>query len=345
MTRATATLPVEELRRRTPDLRGLGEIRLVRLENGPGRGQRLLLARNAAGLAFEVAVDRAFDLCSLTYRGINLGWNSPVHCHAPSFAHDLEAGMGLLRHFDGLIVTCGLDHYGEPATGSAAHFEYPLRRTVHYPLHGRVSCQAATLIGYGLGQAPDPMLWCEAEVRQATVFGEVLVLRRRIELQLFGRQIKQYDVVMNQGYRPTRHALLYHVNIGYPFLDQDAELVGGFGELRERFRALPPVPADDLQEVDDHIADPESDRYGRVTVGIRNPSLLGGISLRIVFNRAQLPQLHLWRCWQSGLYVMGIEPCTGLTPDSFEYRGEDTPHFLECGASRRYELTLDISEG
>lgn len=339
-----ATLTVEELRRRTPDLRGLGEIRLMRIENGPARGQRLLLARNAAGLAFEVAVDRAFDLCSLTYRGINLGWNSPVQQHAPSFAHDLEAGMGLLRHFDGLIVTCGLDHYGEPGVGPAAHFAYPLRRSVLYPLHGRISCQAATLIGYGLTQLPEPMIWCEAEVRQAAVFGEVLVLRRRIELQLFGLQIRQCDVVWNQGYRPARHAILYHINLGYPFLDRDAELVGGFGELREDFRSSPPLPADDLQEVDDHFDDPESDGHGRVIVGMRNPSLLGGVSLHIGFNKTQLPHLHLWRCWQSGLFVMGIEPCTALPPDSFVYRGTRTPHFLESGASRRYDLTLDINE-
>jgi Domain of unknown function (DUF4432) len=343
MTSPPATPSPESLRRYTPDLRSVAEIRLVTLENGPGRGQRLLIARNAAGLAFEVAVDRAFDLCALTYRGINLGWRSPTQLPASPFPHDLDDGLGILRNFDGLIVTCGLDHYGEPAEGPAQHFIYPIRRRIQYPLHGRISAQAATLIGYGLDESAAATLWCEGEVRQAAVFGEVLVLRRRIELDLFGRQIRQSDVVLNQGFRPTRHGLLYHINLGYPLLDRDVELIGGFGRLKETFRSAPPVPDDHAEELFDQI-EPEADGEGMVMVGMRNPTLLAGVSLRVRFSKAQLPQVGLWRCWQSGLYAMGIEPCSGLDPGALVYNGKGTPHFLEPGARRRYELTLEVAE-
>ena len=64
-----------ELRKRSSDLRAIADVRLVAIEDGPGRGQRLLLARNAAGIAFEIAVDRGFDLSSLSIRGINIGWH------------------------------------------------------------------------------------------------------------------------------------------------------------------------------------------------------------------------------------------------------------------------------
>jgi hypothetical protein len=335
---------LDDLRRRTPDLRGLGDIRLMQLENGPARGQRLLIARNAAGLTFEVAVDRGFDLAALSYRGINLGWNSPVRLPAKAFPHDLDDGAGMLRNLDGFMVTCGLDHYGEPTAGPADHFIYPLRRQVHYPLHGRISAQSAMLLGYGLDESGPGTLWCEAEVRQAAVFGEVLVLRRRIEFDLFGDRIRLSDVVVNQGFRPARHALLYHLNLGYPFLDRNAELIGGFGQLKAAFRARPPVPADDAEEMDDQVV-PESDDAGNVMVGMRNPLLLGGLSLRIRFHKDQLPQVNLWRCWQSGLYVLGIEPCTGLDPDASSCRSPDTPHFLEPAAARRYDLSLEIGEG
>lgn len=342
MTAPTGPPSLEELRRRTPDLRGLGSIRLMTVENGPGRGQRLLIARNALGVGFEVAIDRGFDLAALTYRGVNLGWNSPVQLPANSFPHDLEAGAGMLRNLDGFLVTCGLDHYGEPAEGPAEHLIYPLRRTVQYPLHGRISAQPATLIGYGLSDAQPVTLWCEAEVRQAAVFAEVLVLRRRIELELFGRRITLTDVVTNQGYRPARHALLYHTNMGYPFLDRDCELIGDFGKLKEAFRALPPEPRDDFEELDDHV-DPQSDQDGNVMVGLRNSTLLQGVSLQIHFRKSQLPQVNLWRCWQSGLYVLGIEPCTALGPQDLVYQGPGTAHFLEPSASRRYDLTFEIA--
>lgn len=47
-----------ELQEKTPDFRGVADIRLVTMEDGPGRGQRLLIARNASGVSFEIAVDR-----------------------------------------------------------------------------------------------------------------------------------------------------------------------------------------------------------------------------------------------------------------------------------------------
>lgn len=71
-----------ELQRRTADLRSVADIRLTSLEDGPGRGQRLLIARNAHGVAFEVAVDKGFDIAGLSFRGTNIGWHSP--CRWPS---------------------------------------------------------------------------------------------------------------------------------------------------------------------------------------------------------------------------------------------------------------------
>lgn len=343
MTASPQLRSIEELRRRTCDLRGLGEIRLVVVENGPGRGQRLLICRNAVGIEFEVAVDRAFDISALRYRAVNLGWNSPVGLPAPGFPADLESGLGLLRSLDGFLATCGLDHYGEPTEGPADHFIYPARRTVHYPLHGRISHEPATILGYGLTESSPATIWCEAEVRQAAVFGEVLVLRRRIELELFRTRISLSDVVVNRGFRPARHAMLYHFNLGFPFLDENVELIGGFGPLMETFRASPPVPGDDRQERDDLI-DPQSDSRGLVTVGMRNPTLLNGVSLHLSFPKAQLPQVNLWRCWQSGLYVMGVEPCTALNRTALSYEGKQTPHFLDPGAAKHYDLTLDVTE-
>ncbi|UXN76060.1 aldose 1-epimerase family protein (plasmid) [Devosia sp. A8/3-2] len=60
------TCRLQELRRRTVDGRGVADIRMLQVEDGPGRGQRLLVVRNAAGIGFEIAVDRGFDISSVT---------------------------------------------------------------------------------------------------------------------------------------------------------------------------------------------------------------------------------------------------------------------------------------
>jgi hypothetical protein len=332
-----------ETRKRTVDWRGIAEIRLVSTEDGPGRGQRVILARNAAGLELEVAVDRGFDLSALTWKGINLGWHGPNRMPFPPASTTEDGGRGMLRAFDGFLVTCGLDHFGVPKAAGADHFIYPHRPQAHYAFHGRIALQGAELGGYGLDmEADEPVLWCEAVVRQTALFGEVLSLKRRIELPVFGTTIRLNDLVGNDGYRPARHGVLYHFNLGYPLLDRDTLLLGDCGpEDFERFAAVPPVPADDFVELVDQLTVKPA-RDGIATVGLTNPKLAGGISVGIRQRIDQLAELMMWRCYQSGIFVVGIEPHTTLSPDRLGHEGGANPDFLEAGQSRRYDLDIVV---
>jgi hypothetical protein len=327
-------LDISDIRRKSIDLRGLADIRLVRLEDGPGRGQRLLQARTPQGLFLEVAVDRGFDILSLRYRGQNLGWNSAVQHPYPAFPHDLEHGLGFLRNFDGFLATCGLDHHGVGREGSAERFRYPLRETLVHPLHGRIASVPARLNGYGIRWTDRPAIWAEGTIRQAAVFGEVLELQRRIELPLEGDGFTIRDEVVNLGYRPTPHGILYHFNFGYPLLDEGTRLVGDFGDLADALHQAPPVPADDAVEIV-HVWQP-SGSDGRVRVGLVNPDLDGGLSVTLNYDSAALPKLGLWRCFQSGIYALGIEPLVG--PGSSE-----APDILEAGEARTYSIEVQVS--
>ncbi|MGP4726595.1 hypothetical protein ACSV5S_18165 [Agrobacterium deltaense] len=55
------------LLKKTPDLRGVADIPLIALEDGPARGQRILIARNVKGISFEISVDRGFGISSLAF--------------------------------------------------------------------------------------------------------------------------------------------------------------------------------------------------------------------------------------------------------------------------------------
>lgn len=330
---------LSNIRKRTVDWRGIADIRLVAAEDGPGRGQRILLARNALGVQFEVAVDRGFDIAALSYKGINLGWFGPNRQPSPGATTE-DGGRGILRAFDGFLVTCGLDQFGVSAEGPGDHFIYPHRPTVHYPFHGRIALQGAELTGHGLDmEADEPVLWCEGIVRQTVLFGEVLSLRRRIELPVFGQTIRMRDKISNDGYRPARHGVLYHFNLGYPLLDRDSRL---FGDCDAKdvagFAAVPAVPADDFVELVDAVSLKPKD--GSTSVGLSNPAL--GISLAIRQKTEQLPELMMWRCYQSGIMALGIEPHTKLSADRLGHEGGNNPDFIEAGAVRRYELDVVI---
>ncbi|MGP1397823.1 MAG: aldose 1-epimerase family protein [Inquilinaceae bacterium] len=345
----------DRLARRTGRLSQVAGTELVTMAEGPARGVRVLQADAGDGLTFRVAVDRGFDLVAADYRGVPIGWQSPVGVQNPALHPGaLEGGLGFLRSFNGLLVTCGLDHFGGGETGPADHFGYPYRDTVYYPMHGRIGHQPAELLGHGLAWDGDrATVWCAGRVRQATVFGEVLELERRIEAEVGGAAIAITDVVTNRGFRPTPHMLLYHFNFGYPLLDEGAEFLAPVRQVAwmshdprgqgvgYRHQAGP--DPDFVEQVYQHVPVPGSDHL--VPAALINPSLRGGMAALLEFDSRQLPALLEWQCLQAGLYVLGIEPITNHVAGraAAERRGEMIR--LEAGESRRYDLRLSVLDG
>ncbi|RUV80818.1 DUF4432 family protein, partial [Mesorhizobium sp. M5C.F.Ca.IN.020.14.1.1] len=327
-----------ELRHRTVDGRGVADIRLLQVEDGPGRGQRLLVARNAAGIGIEIAVDRGLDISSATWRGINIGWNSANGLPWPPNSIDAEDGIGFYRNFDGFLVTCGLDHIGGVGWEDAGRYLHKHRKQAFHPLHGRISSQRATLSGYGIDWSVDtPIIWAEGVVRQSSVFGENLVLRRRAELAVFGNAIRINDIVENRGFRPTPHAILYHINFGYPFLDESLVISGDVSsDLVAAFNGGDKRPREDF--VDYFQEMPVVSNLATASVELRNPVLLGGTLARLSFSREELPSFGVWRAFQSGVYALALEPMRRFDPDG---KSADSIT-LDAGGTATYGIEISL---
>jgi hypothetical protein len=52
----------------------------------------------------------------------------------------------------------------------------------------------------------------------------------------------------------------------------------------------------------------------------------------------------MWRCYQSGIFVVGIEPHTTLSADRLGHDGGANPDFLEAGQSRSYDLDVVVGD-
>ena len=346
----------DTLAQRTGDPDQIVGWELVTLADGPGRGVRLLQGRTGGGLSFRIAVDRGFDVVAAAYNGVQVGWQSAAGIQNPALhASELEGGLGLLRSFTGLLATCGLDHFGGPETGSAAHFIYPYRDTVNYPLHSRISQIPAHLAGHGVAwneRGDGGTVWCEGVVRQAVVFGEVLELRRRVEAAIGGTTLTLRDVVTNRGARPTPHMMLYHYNFGYPLLDEGAEFLAPVREVVRTvhedpraqgvgYREMAPPNADFTEQVYQHAVAADAD--GIAPAALINPAL--GLAASVEFRPAELPVLTQWQSLQAGIYALGIEPCTNhlLGRAGAEQRGELI--WLAAGESRAYTTAVAIHAG
>ncbi|MFZ4213540.1 aldose 1-epimerase family protein [Pantoea endophytica] len=311
----------------------------MQVEDGAGRGQRLLLLRNASGIGLEIAVDRGFDLSAATYRGVNIGWNSANGMPWPLHSVDAEGGVGFYRNFDGFLVTCGLDHIGGARTEDGERYIHKHRSQVFHPLHGRISGQRAHISGYGIDwQAKVPVIWAEAVVRQSAVFGENLVLKRRITLDVWGETVHVSDRVENQGFRPTPHAILYHLNFGYPFLNEGTHISGDIDTGHAAaFNMEAKQPENDYR---DHYLDVPVTADGLcATVSLTSDTPVGTVRASICYPRESLPAFGLWRAFQSGVYALSIEPARRFDAGNPTAEGNVT---LEAGDATYYGITITL---
>ncbi|MBL8697819.1 MAG: aldose 1-epimerase family protein [Alphaproteobacteria bacterium] len=328
-------------------------VTLVEHADGPERGVRTVEFRTGGGLSFTVNVDRSMDIGRLEHRGVPIAWQSGTGFRSPWLQVPMEDnGSGFMRGFSGFLCTCGLDHMRQPESGPADHFDTPLRARVDYPLHGRGALAPARLAGYGEHWDGDACtLWCEGVVMQVQVLGEHLSLTRRIEARVGESSLVIRDRVVNEGFARTPHMLLYHINLGWPLLDEGARFrapVRGVnasnaaaGIQAGGYRTQLGPTARFIQQVFDH--DVVADRDGRVPAALINDRL--GLGLLVDYEAAKFPCLQQWQAYGEGIYAMGIEPCTshwGTRAHGVE-RGEIV--WLEHGQSRDYDTRIGVVEG
>ena len=342
----------DALRRRLGHMSQVAGVRLLTSGDGPSRGVRLLEFRTGTGFVFEVAVDRGFDVGRCDYRGASLAWMPPTLLPGPWFFED-QSGFGWLRSaLGGLNNTCGLVHIGNPEEASVAHYNFPARPTERYGVHDRAALIPAELVSFGgRWEGERYVLEAVGRVTQAQAYGETLVLTRTYRAEMGGSWFEMTDHVENVGYLPVEHMLLYHFNIGYPFVDEASELIAPvagpprllFGDTDvsdptswSRFSA---PQKDFVQQTFEHDMVP--DENGMVEVGLFNPRLFGGTGLSLTYDHAAMPNYIEWRMMAEGQYVVGVEPCTnGFGRD--EVRGKGDLAVLGSGNSRTYRTRLQV---
>ena len=340
---------------RAGDLSQFGGVRLVTLGDGAERGLRMLEFRTGTGFCFSVLVDRAMDIAEMAHSGRAIGWHSPTGFRAQAMAeHESEGGLGWLRSFSGFLSTCGLDHILGPEEVPAETYNYPRRATVRHGLHGRVGAIPARLIGYGERWEGDRcILWAEGLVVQATVFGEVLHLHRRIEADLGGNDLRLTDRVVNAGFARTPHMFFYHINLGYPLIDAGAHYIAPIKNVvwashEDRltaqeigYRTCPSPQYGFAEQVWEH--EMGADALGLVPVAVVNDRI--GLGLEVETRKAQFPCAYQWQNFQAGHYVMAVEPSTHHVKGNTFARERAEMIWLEAGEARHYDTRFRVLDG
>lgn len=343
-----------ELAKHNASMDGAGGVRLVELVDGAERGIRVVEFRTAAGLAFEVLVDRAMDIGSASFRGREFAWRSATGFRHPGL-HEYrdDDGVGWLRSFSGLTVTAGLDHTLFTTEASGSHHHYPHRETTWNGLHGRVANIPARLTGYGVDTSDEskaPVLWAEGVVTQAAIFGEYLQLTRRIECDLDGNEIRLSDTVVNLGFDKQPHMFLYHTNFGWPLLEEGTRFVAPITatpwQTDNAAAGAPndvmvgPQPAFVEQVYEHELAMGDDGETGVVIVNDRV-----GWAVEMRWDTAGFPHMFEWMHLREGAYALGVEPSTNHVDGRLPAEERDELIWLSHGEERQYRTRWILHDG
>lgn len=348
-TRRPARPPVVFDTEKFENVHQIGGIQTALLESPAGSGQfrRIAMFNTGSPLRFTVAVDRGGDIVDAFHGPHSLTYLTMAGIKAPSHAYHRELDW-LYGWAGGLVTSCGPQYAGMPREEDGQQLG----------LHGRHSSQPAAI---EMLINPDPHrgrheMLLTMTVRDTRMFGPNLEVRRTITCTLGIPQIRLFDEVTNRGNQQSPHTWLYHVNYGYPLLDQGTRLIYR-GKLDTSWNMSTPTPSaaqiDRIKRVspplDEHdgsgergvIFEPAADRNGDAHIGLINQRL--GLGVEMVFPAEQLPRVANWQHFGAGgSFVTGIEPFSGSLMGKDRDPHPKAVQQLRPGQTKRYQLTINV---
>jgi galactose mutarotase-like enzyme len=292
-------------------------------------------------LQFSVLPTRGMGIWKASVRGIDFGWDSPIHGPVhPAFVPLHEpSGLGFLDGFDELLTRCGLVSNGAP--------EFEANGQLKYPLHGRIANTPARRVDVHIDEQRES-IEVRGTVEEARFHFQKLELSSIYHCRIGEPKILIHDTITNRSDRPATLQLLYHFNFGPPLLGDGAKFVAPVSEVAPRN-----VHAANAIEQWDHCGAAGSQStelvfFMRLLGDTRHLSgaLLHNaaqdLGVMLTFDLQQLPCFTLWKNLVSARdgYVVGLEPATNF-PNARGFE-ERRGRVIELAAGESYEIRVDL---
>lgn len=351
-----------ELLRRVGNLAQVGGIELVSPQQGHARDTRALEVRTGTGFRFRIMPDRGMDVGLAEFQGAGLCWLPPKGLAGPWYYEGDSDKLAWLRvGLGGLFNTAGLVSIGVPQEIDTSQYGFTQRMTAPYGTHDRIAFTPASSFNFGERWDGDRcLLWADGVVHQDIAYGENLSLARSYQTEIGASSLQMVDTVTNDGWFDTPHQMLYHFNIGFPIVDEGAEVLAAVIEepadmsfttseapkSTSRWRsATAPVPGFTHEG---YVVSMKPGSDHKVSVAVVNRRLrpeLGGLGVYLRYDQRQLPTYIAWRMMREGLYAIGMEPATNPFDNPRELIEQGYPVMLRPGESRTYELEFGVLAG
>jgi hypothetical protein len=285
------------------------------------------------------------DIFCAEFKGVPLNWLSGTGAVAPSFysAHDWDWLRGF---YGGMLMTCGLSNVGEGCRDRGAYLPQE-----SFGAHGRIANTPASGVFYrGTWAGERYALEAGGQMLEATGQGEKLRLTRVIRTELGAASLEVEDSVRNESYYTLPHMFLYHLNLGYPLLDQEARLYcrvrGAQGLDEPSARGLSTLGEFGLPDPGYpefvFLLDQEEDGDGFCHLAFSNPSLENGLGIYLRYRKAHFPYFNLWKRLNCREYVVGLEPGNCTVQGRVRQRERGDLRLLGPQEEAAYRLELGV---
>ncbi len=304
---------------------GIEEHRLV---GGKGDGMRLFEINNGCGLELTLSPDRAGDLTRVKFRGINLSYMSPCGYVAPAY-YDRTDAHWLESFTAGFLTTCGLQNAGVACEDGGNT----------YPMHGTIANQPCEQ-AYWTQEGDD--LVVHTLVKDETIFAAKLRMARKITVSTKANTFEICDTITNTGDREEPFLVLYHMNMGYPLLDEDSILTIPAQKVTPR-DAHAANDAENWMHMEKPTAGYQERCYfhelqGMAHVKLCQPKL--NLTLHMEYDAQDLDCFTQWKMIGVRDYVLGLEP-GNCYPDGRAAMGEQGRlKTLQPGESKTYRIRI-----
>lgn len=324
------------LSERVGKMEQLASIKRFVFDDGKERGVRAAEVSNGSGLDFTVLLDRGMDIGAASFRGVPFAFLTPCAFSHPAY---YEAnGLEWLRNWGGGLFTgCGMLNVGSPDSELGLH-----GRLSNIPAEN-ISCSKEWVDGrYKLS--------VKGEVKQCKFFFENLRLERCIKTVMGSNEITIENSVENCGFKASPLMLLYHINLGYPLVSADSELIAEKHEVTPRDDEAASgldswskfqEPTQGYKEQCFYHDLPE-DENGFASMRLVNSAL--GMGLKVSFRKKELPNLIQWKQMGQGEYVTGLEPANCRPEGQSKERESGTLKEIQPGEIVKTAVKISLEE-
>ena len=283
----------------------------VTANSGKAEGTRLIIINNGV---LEIVLDEShgLDILSLRHKGtlVSLLTANGLNNHGHSFVDSFPGGM---------LYTCGPDTIGAKDG---------------YYQHGQYHLNPAEIITL---EHDEDKMFIKAKIEVTALFGVNFSIFRELSSTYNSESILIKDTLVNNLDKPQQYALLYHFNLGYPFLQNGTKIYTGAKkvepktEFANKYLNEYGVITDDVRDDEEVFYHYDTSKTLSITSPIKKKWTL-------TYDKKVFPYVIEWKSLVDHNFALALEPATSLLDEKLKYQ------ILPPNGKLIYEFNLKVED-